>query len=46
MVDGARKTQDDPCGTGTPSSVAAISETEDYDALVAMFIRNGLEFSA
>ncbi|MDR2770562.1 MAG: GNAT family N-acetyltransferase [Clostridiales Family XIII bacterium] len=31
---------------GAPSGAVMISETVDYDALVAMFIRNGLEFSA
>jgi N-acetylglutamate synthase-like GNAT family acetyltransferase len=31
---------------GEPSGAVAISETDAYDALVAIFIRNGLEFSA
>jgi GNAT superfamily N-acetyltransferase len=31
---------------GAPAGAVTISETDDYDALVEMFIRNGLEFSA
>jgi N-acetylglutamate synthase-like GNAT family acetyltransferase len=31
---------------GTTAGAVTISETNDYDALVEMFIRNGLEFSA
>jgi N-acetylglutamate synthase-like GNAT family acetyltransferase len=30
---------------GEPSGTVAISETDDYDALVELFIRNDLEFS-
>jgi ribosomal protein S18 acetylase RimI-like enzyme len=46
MVDANDERQGGLCETGAPSGAVAISETEDYEALVAMFIRNGLEFSA
>ncbi|MDR2295717.1 MAG: GNAT family N-acetyltransferase [Clostridiales Family XIII bacterium] len=46
MVDTAGGKQDGLRENGAPSSAVAIFETEAYDALVALFIRNGLEFSA
>ncbi|MDR2355063.1 MAG: GNAT family N-acetyltransferase [Clostridiales Family XIII bacterium] len=46
MVDTTGEKRDGPCETKALPEVVAIFETEAYDALVAMFIRNGLEFSA
>jgi N-acetylglutamate synthase-like GNAT family acetyltransferase len=46
MVNEAGEKQNGDPARGEPSGAVTISETDAYDALVEMFIRNGLEFSA